>query len=286
MSEWSHIIVRSFLFIIVLFIMTKVIGKKQISEFTFFEYVSGITIGSIAGEVIMGLDSNMGHGVLAIFIFGLITLLVDVFSLKSNMFRDFVEGKGAIFIKDGKIMEDNLKKEKYSTDELSYLLRKKDVFNLADVEFAVLEPTGDLSVLLKKELRPLTPKDLNLKFPKDTVPQTVIRDGQIVNNALSAAGKNQEWLNLELDKLSVTIDNVFFGQVDAYGDLVVDLYDDQINVPTPQTRPLLMAMLKKCQADLEIFELETESEEAKKMYRKNVNKLNEAIEILSPYLTE
>lgn len=286
MSEWSHIIVRSILFLVVLFIMTKVIGKKQISEFTFFEYVSGITIGSIAGEVIMGLDSNMGHGVLAIFIFGLITFVVDVISLKSNKFRDIVEGKGTIFIKDGKILEDNLKKEKYSTDELGSLLRKKDVFNIADVEFALLEPTGDLSILLKKELRPLTPKDLKIIMPKEVVPQTVIRDGQIVNDGLSAAGKNQEWLNLELDKLSVTLDNVFFGQVDAYGDLVIDLYDDQIVVPTPQTRPLLMAMLKKCQADLEIFELETESEGAKKMYKKNANKLNEAIKILQPYLTE
>jgi len=284
MSEWSQIIVRSIVFLISLFILTKVLGKKQISEFSFFEYVSGMTIGSIAGEVIMGLDGNIGHGILAIFIFGLITYVVGIISLKSNSFRDFVEGKRTIFIKDGKIMEENLKKEMYSTDELGYLLRKKDVFNIADVEFAVLEQTGDLSVLLKKELRPLTPKDLNIKVGKDTVPQTVIRDGLIVYDALKAAGKTRKWLDIELDKLNVTIDNVFFAQVDSFGDLVVDLYDDKINVPTPQTRPLLMAMLKKCQADLEIFELQTESTDAKKMYRKNSDKLNETIKVLSPYL--
>ncbi|MBU8878039.1 DUF421 domain-containing protein [Bacillus sp. FJAT-29790] len=284
MSEWSHIIVRSLVFIAFLFVMTKILGKKQISEISFFEYIVGMTIGSIAGEVIMGLDGPIGHGILAISIFGVIAFLVSIISLKSNSFRDFVEGKGTIFIKDGKIMEDNLKKEKYSTDALSTLLRQKDVFNMADVEFAMLESTGELTVLLKKENRPLTPKDLNMKMPKDKVPQTIIRDGQIVNNALAAAGKDRKWLNIELDKLGITLDNVFFAQVDSYGDLTVDLFDDKMKQPSPQTKPLLMAMLKKCQADLEIFELETDSNTAKQMYKKNAKKLDEVIKILSPYL--
>ncbi len=179
--------------------MTRLLGKKQISEISFFEYVSGITIGSIAGESIMGLDGNMWHGFLAIGVFGGITLLVDIISLKSKKFRDIVDGTGTIIIKDGKIMEDNLKKEKYSLDDLGSLLRQKDVFNTADVEFAILEPKGDLSVLLKKENRPLTPKDLQMKVANDKVPQTVIMDGTIVNDAMSAAGKDRNWLHMELD---------------------------------------------------------------------------------------
>lgn len=285
MSDWSHIIVRSILFMIVLFFFTKILGKKQISEISFFEYISGITIGSIAGEVIMGLGSNMAHGILAIFLFGSITYLVDFLSLKSNSFRDFAEGKSTIFIKDGKIMEDNLKKENYSTDELGSLLRQKNVFNVADVEFACLEPTGDLSVLLKKEKRPLTAKDLNIKVSNEKAPQMIIRDGEIVYDALAAVGKSRKWLDLELEKLNVTLDNVFYGQVDSYGELTVDLFDDKIQVPSPQMRPLLMAMMKKCQADLEIFSLETESENAKKMYEKNAKKLDEAIKLLDPYLS-
>ncbi|EFV75786.1 hypothetical protein HMPREF1013_03846 [Bacillus sp. 2_A_57_CT2] len=85
--------------------------KKQISELSFFEYVSGITIGSIAGEIIMGLDNHWASGILSILIFGLVTLFADILSLKSKSFRDFFEGKGTIFIKDGKILEDNLKKK-------------------------------------------------------------------------------------------------------------------------------------------------------------------------------
>ena len=99
MSDWVHIFIRSIVFILVLIVMTRLLGKKQISEISFFEYVSGITIGSIAGEVIMGLDGNMGHGVLAIAVFSGITLLVDIFSLKSKKFRDIVDGKGTIHYK-------------------------------------------------------------------------------------------------------------------------------------------------------------------------------------------
>ena len=163
MSDWTLIFIRSVIFIVVLIVMTRILGKKQISEISFFEYVSGITIGSIAGEVIMGLDRNIGHGVLAIAVFSAITLLVDILGLKSKRFRDLVDGTSTILIKDGKIMEDNLKKEKYSISDLDSLLRQKNVFNIADVEFAMLEPKGDLSVLLKKENRPLSPKDLNLQ---------------------------------------------------------------------------------------------------------------------------
>lgn len=284
MSEWTQIFIRSIIFLIVLLVLTKLLGKKQISEISFFEYVSGITIGSIAGEVIMGLDANIGHGVLAIAIFSIITLLVDVFSLKSKKFRDIVEGKGTIFIKDGKVMEDNLKKEKYSVEDLGSLLRQKDVFNVADVEFALLEPNGDLSVLLKKENRPLTPKDLNMPMPHEKEPETVIMDGTIINDSMAAARKDRNWLHKELDKLGVTVENVFLGQINSYGELTVDLYDDKLNVPSPQTRPLLMASMKKCQADLELYALATESESARAMYEKNGKKMEQAISTLAPFL--
>lgn len=284
MSDWVHIFIRSIVFMLVLIIMTRLLGKKQISEISFFEYISGITIGSIAGEVILGLDGNMWHGVLSIGIFSGITLLVDILSLKNKKLRDIVDGKGTIIIKDGKIMEDNLKKQKYTLDDLGSLLRQKDVFNIADVEFAMLEPKGDISILLKKENRPLTSKDLQMKVANDKVPQTIIMDGSIMNDAMSAAGKDRHWLHMELDKLGVTIENVFMAQVDSYGELTVDLYDDKIKVPSPQVRPLLLAMIKKCQADLELFALATESEKAKVMYDKNAKKLEEVIKILDPYL--
>lgn len=110
MPEWLDVIVRSILFVVVLFFMTKLLGKKQIAQLSFFEYVTGITIGSIAGESIMGLDGNMIYGLIAMIVVAAIPFIVGLISLKSKKFRDFTEGKGTIFIKDGKVMEDNLKK--------------------------------------------------------------------------------------------------------------------------------------------------------------------------------
>ncbi|MED4203966.1 DUF421 domain-containing protein [Neobacillus mesonae] len=284
MNGYIEILLRSLSFILFLFLITKLVGKKQISQLTFFEYVAGITIGSIAGEVVTGLEQNYFQGALAIFIFGFVTFLSDYLSLKSKKFRDIVEGSGTVIIKDGKLLEENLKKEKYTIDNISTLLRQNNVFKIADVEFAVLEPQGKLSVLLKKENRPLTPKDLQMKVPNEKEPYTIIMDGKIIDDALRWSGKSRGWLYTELEKLNATLDNVFLGQVDSYGELTLDLYDDKIQVPQPQQRPLLLASLKKTQADLEIFSLSTQCEKSKAMYKKNAATVQEIITKLEPFL--
>lgn len=286
MADWLSIIVRGFLFIIILFFITKWLGKKQISQLSFFEYVNGITIGSIGAEMVTGLEQKISLGILSIATCAAIPFLAGFVSLKSKPFRNFVEGSGTIFIKDGKVMEDNLKKERYTIDELLQLLRKKDVFQVADVEFAVLETTGDLSVLLKKEKQPLTAYDLNLTVAAVKESQTVIMDGKILDEPLSTAGRSRQWLHTELEKLGVTIENVFLGQVDSYGQLTVDLFDDKIKVASPQEKPLLYATMKKCQADLELFALGTENEQAKQMYLKNSKKMQAAIDKVAYLLKE
>ncbi|WP_041056232.1 DUF421 domain-containing protein, partial [Bacillus subtilis] len=278
MPLWLNVVSRVILFMIVLFFITKFLGKKQLSQLSFFEYVTGITIGGIAAIVILEVRHSIFIGGLAIVTMAAIPYLVSLISLKSKKLRDFVEGKGSVFIKDGKIMEDNLKKERYTTDELLELLRKKDVFQVADVEFAVLEPTGDLSVMLKKENQPLTAKDLNLTTASVKEPQTVIMDGIVMDEPLATIDRSRAWLHTELEKLGVTIENVFLGQVNSYGELTVDLFDDKLQVASPQERPLILSTLKKCQADLELFALGTESKEAKQMYRLNSEKLQEAID--------
>jgi uncharacterized membrane protein YcaP (DUF421 family) len=286
LPHWLLIILRSFSFLVILFLLTKWLGKRQISQLSFFEYVVGITIGSIAAEVSTGLEQNYLEGVYSMLVWATVPFIIGLLSLKSKRLRNFVEGEGTIFIKDGKVLEDNLKKEKYTIDELMELLRNKDVFNVSDVEFAVLEPNGTLNVLLKKENQPLTPKDLGLKVGQEKETQTVIMDGKILNQPLSASGHNQEWLHTELEKLGVTLDNVFIGQVDSYGQLTVDLYDDKIQTPSPQGKPLLLAALKKCQADLELFALETDSITAQNMYANNATRMQRILDKVTYLLKE
>ncbi|MCC2447431.1 DUF421 domain-containing protein, partial [Bacillus cereus] len=269
LPEWTLVILRSVFILIILFAITKWLGKRQISQLSFIEYIAGMTIGDIAAQVSTGLDSKFFHGVFAILIFAVVPFLTGILSLKNKTARDFFEGKSTVLIKDGKILEDNLKKEKYTSDELLELLRGKDAFSVADVEFAVLEPSGELNVLLKKDRQPLTAKDIGLKVANEKEPQTVIMDGNVLDEPLSASGHNRAWLHSELEKLGVVIENVFLGQVDSYGQLTIDIYNDKLQMPSPQNKPLLLASLKKCHADLELFSLETKSKSASEMYSKN-----------------
>ena len=286
LPEWTLVILRSVFILIILFAITKWLGKRQISQLSFFEYIAGMTIGDIAAQVSTGLDSKFFHGVFAILIFAVVPFLTGILSLKNKTARDFFEGKSTVLIKDGTILEDNLKKEKYTSDELLELLRGKDAFSVADVEFAVLEPSGELNVLLKKDRQPLTAKDIGLKVANEKEPQTVIMDGNVLDEPLSASGHNRAWLHAELEKLGVVIENVFLGQVDSYGQLTIDIYNDKLQMPSPQNKPLLLASLKKCYADLELFSLETKSKSASEMYSKNAKQIEKILNKVTYLLKE
>ncbi|TPV41285.1 DUF421 domain-containing protein [Bacillus dicomae] len=286
LPEWTLVILRSVFILIILFAITKWLGKRQISQLSFFEYIAGMTIGDIAAQVSTGLDSKFFHGVFAILIFAVVPFLTGILSLKNKTARDFFEGKSTVLIKDGKILEDNLKKEKYTSDELLELLRGKDAFSVADVEFAVLEPSGELNVLLKKDRQPLTAKDIGLKVPNEKEPQTVIMDGNVLDEPLSSSGHNRAWLHAELEKLGVVIENVFLGQVDSYGQLTIDIYNDKLQMPSPQNKPLLLASLKKCHADLELFSLETKSKSASEMYSNNAKQIEKILNKVTYLLKE
>ncbi|TDL30692.1 DUF421 domain-containing protein [Jeotgalibacillus sp. S-D1] len=273
MPEWLIVVSRAIMMLAALFLVTKWLGKKQISQLSFFEYVIGITIGSIGAEVITGLDRSFIHGVIGICAFVVLPIIGDKLSMKSKKLRDFLEGKGTVLIQNGNVIENSLKKERYTVDELMELLRKKDVFQLSDVEFAILEPTGDLNILLKKEKQPLTAEDLNITVPYMKEPCTIIMDGVVMGQALNSIGKNEEWVKGELAKQSRVMQDVFIGQVDSAGQLTVDLYDHVIQHPTAAKDQILTALLNRCQADLELFSLASQAEEGMLLYQKNSEKL-------------
>ncbi|MGG1516220.1 DUF421 domain-containing protein [Paenibacillus oryzisoli] len=278
MPDWIHIVIRAFSTLVILFALTRVLGKKQISQLTFFEYVIGITLGDLAGAISTDVETNYSHGIIAILVWCLVPFGLELLAMKSKTLRNWIEGKGRVVIKDGKILEDNLKKERYTGDELMEQLRTKNIFRVADVEFAMLESSGDLSVLLKSDLQPLTPKHLDMKLPIEKPTHAVILDGVIQLEPLAAAGKSKGWLMTELKKMGIPVENVFLAQVDTHGDLTVDLFDDKIQVPEPTQRPMLLATLKKCEADLELFAMTTKDTEAKLMYEASSARLTEVIQ--------
>ncbi|WNQ13400.1 DUF421 domain-containing protein [Paenibacillus aurantius] len=284
MPDWSVIALRSLGAVVMLFVLTRILGKKQISQLTFFEYVVGITLGELAGFISTDIEAHYFLGVTALLVWFLSALLVEMVTLKSRSFRNWMEGKSRILIQKGKVLEDNLKKERLSGDELLEELRKKNVFQVAEVEFAVMEPSGDINVLLKKENQPLTPKHLGITVAPESEPQTVIMDGIILDEPLSTLGFSRGWLLTELEKAGVAVENVFLGQADQYGELFIDTFDDMIKVPKPQTKQLLLATLKKCQADLELYALSTSNGESKRIYADGAMQLTRNVEHLTPLL--
>ncbi|MFY0545710.1 DUF421 domain-containing protein [Brevibacillus sp. H7] len=285
MPDWLNIALRSLGALVYLFFLTKLIGKRQIRQLTYIEYIVGISIGSIAAFMATEADGPVYHSLIALSIFALFPVLMEWLSLKSKVIRDFVEGKATILIKDGKILEDNLKQERLSAEDLMEHLRIKNAFKVADVEFALMEPSGEISVLLKAENQPVTPKHLGLPVSPAEEPQTVIIDGNIMDESLANLGLNRNWMRAELEKAGVALENVFLGQVDKGGQLYLDLYDDKIQVAQPQEFPLTYATLKKCQADLELFALSTKSKRMKETYQADSEKLKRVMEQVAPLLT-
>ena len=286
MPEWIEVVLRTLLAILVLFIFTKILGKRQIAQLSYFEYITGITIGSITAYVSLDLDANWYLGVVALFVWTSVTYIFEYVTLKSKVARDIIDGKGEVIIKDGKVLEDNLKKAHLTADELLEQLRLKNAFKLSDVEYAVLESNGNLSVLLNKVNLPLTPQDLGIKVAPEQEPQAVIIDGMIMDEPLATIGLNRGWLKTELEKIGVTVENVFLGQVDSYGQLTVDLFDDQLIVPKPQLKAQLLATLKKCEADIEMFGLSSKDKMAKELYSQCSSQLQDVITGVRPILSK
>lgn len=285
MQEWLIVSLRTILTIVVLFFMTKLLGKRQVSQLSLFEYITGITIGSLAATIPIEMDGGWHLGLISLVVWVLFSLGIEFLTIKSKKARNLLDGKSTVLIKDGKILEENLKKERLTTEELMEQLRSKDVFRVADVEFALIESSGEVNVLLTKENQPLTASHLGIKVAPDQEPQAVIMDGNIMDEPLSTIGLNRRWLDTELEKVGVTVENVFLGQVDSYGQLYVDLYDDQIIVPKSQNKATLFATLKKCQADLEMFSLSTDDLLGKQMYEQCSNSLEQVINDVRPTLT-
>ncbi|MBF7084581.1 DUF421 domain-containing protein [Desulfallas sp. Bu1-1] len=284
MPEWLNILLRSAGMFIVTLFLVRLIGKRQTSRLTFFDLVTAIATGAIAAAISLNLVGNPAHGLIALAVWTVFPALIYILAMKYKAVRDIVQGRETVLINHGKVLEDKLMEARYTPEDLLSQLRRKNVFNFADVEFAVLEPTGDLSVMLKKDKQPLTAKTMGINAGMESVPQTVMLDGEIIDEHLTAMGLNRNWLYTELEKAGVAPENVFIAQVDSAGQLYLDLFDDSIQVPNPKTKDLVYATLKKCQADCELYALGTKQPEARKMYGESSAILAQAIRELEPLL--
>lgn len=284
MQTWIQILLRSVAIFCLAFVLLRLMGKRNINKITPFRFVCYVVIAILSALISVNIVGNLAAGLIALGVWAVLPVILDFLALKSKWVHDFVSGKETVLIKHGKIMEENLMQTRLTGEELLRELRQKNAFNLADVEFAVMEDTGDISVYLKSDKKPVTAHDLEMKVAPQAEPQTVILDGNILDEPLASLGLNRGWLEIQLENMGVSLDNVFVGQVDSSGDLYIDLFDDAVKLPQPKVKEMLFANLEKIQADLTTFSLETKNEGAKAMYAQNAQKLEGLTEKLRPYL--
>lgn len=285
MPELILILIRSVLSFVVLLILARIMGKQQLSQLTFFDYVVGITIGSISAAMSVDQNIKILNGIMGLIIWGGFPVLISVLAMKSMKFRKLTDGTPTVVIQNGKVQEQNLKKEMMTFEELMELLREKSVFSLADVELAMMEINGQLSVMKKSENQPVTPKVLGLTTQKLKQPQIVVLDGQLLENSLNKSGYSREWLLGEAMKQGASdFSDVFLAQIDSNGNAYIDLYQDQLKKPEIKQKPLLHAQLKQLQANLETFALQSNDKQVKILYKEQAEKLQKIIDQLNPYL--
>lgn len=215
MSDFLNICFRTILILIILFFITKMMGKKQISELNFFDYVVGITIGSIAADISLDIEKNMIAGIAALFIYGFISYIISFVSIKSILARRFFIGVPTVLVEKGKIIESGLKKSKIDVNDLLMEARENGYFNLDEIDYALMEVNGNISFLPKEKEKPVTKKDIKIKCSNEGLTVNAIIDSKYMANNMKAINKDKEWLDHELKVNGYdNYDNILLATID------------------------------------------------------------------------
>ena len=217
-----EVIYRGFFSLLTLFLITKLIGRRQVSELNFFDYIIGISIGNFAAEITINQDVEFYVGVVAILIYGIIAYLLSIITNKSILIRRLVMGSPIILVEEGKLLEANLKKTRMDVNELLESCRNSGYFSLDEIEYAILETNGKMSILPKAKYKPVTLKDMNIKTSNSGLVANVIIDSKIMKENLKNMHKNQKWLENELKiKGYQKLDNILLATLDNQEKLTV-----------------------------------------------------------------
>lgn len=221
------VVLRCLVSLITLFLVTKMIGKKQVSQFSLFDYVIGISIGNFAAEMAINLESSYLHGTIAVIVFGVVAYLVSYVTMKSLKIRKYIIGAPNILIKDGKILYNSLKKSKFDINDLLEEARINGYFDISDIDYALMEANGKISFLPKTQSQNPTNKDLNLKVNRKGLCINLIIDSQIIDGALKDVNKTKKWLLHELKVKGHNLEDVILATLDLEENLKV--YEKNVN---------------------------------------------------------
>ncbi|WP_171903808.1 DUF421 domain-containing protein [Cellulosilyticum sp. I15G10I2] len=234
MINWNdlvNVLIRSLGSIITLFVMSKMMGRKQISQLSTFDYIMGISIGSIAAQMATDAETEWFHFVSAMAVYVAVYILIAVITVKSLWARKFFEGAPIILIQDGKIISKNLKSVHYEVNSLLEECRLEGYFDINDIQMATMESDGRISLLPTVDKRPVNVGDLKLSPQPEGLVANLIIDGKVMESNLKAIGKEEEWLLKELKKQNIkSPKDVLLATCDVNGKFHVFLKNENINV--------------------------------------------------------
>lgn len=216
-----NVVVTSLVSVGVLFVLTKLSGHRQIAQLDLFDYLSAVTLGSVAAELATELEDPW-RPLTALLVYGGVTVLANALMKKLPKSRKYINGTPTILLNRGKLYRENFKKAKIDLSEFALMCREAGYFDLNEIETAVFETNGRLSVLPKSEKRPLTPDDMNISLKRASVSTEVIMDGRIMGENLERLGLNGVWLEKELKKQKIkNAREVFYAVCDGENRLTV-----------------------------------------------------------------
>lgn len=207
---------------LLLLILTRIMGRKMVAQVTFFDFVVAIIIGSVVANITVNQDNPMVSGITVLVVLTITTVIIQFLLVKSYLLRKVVDFQSVVVIENGKILAENLRKTRLRLDNLMMMLRQKDAFAIADVEFAILESDGKLSVLKKSQKQPITPADMNIPTVYTGLLTDIIMDGNVMEEHLKSANLDRKWL---MDKLKAnnyhSVKDVFYAGLDTSGNLYI-----------------------------------------------------------------
>lgn len=200
MTEVLKVLLMSLFSAASLFLIAKVIGHKQVAQLEFFDYITGITIGSIAAELATTLETPWWKPLISMIVFGFVTVALSFLTRRFPRSRKFINGTPTIVMNNGKLYRENMKKAKLELSEFLLLCRQEGYFNLNDIQTAVFEYNGKLSILPVSAKRPLNPEDVSLAPEPEHIGTEIIMDGRVLGENLKRRGLNEEWLKKNLNE--------------------------------------------------------------------------------------
>ncbi|WP_419960177.1 YetF domain-containing protein [Psychrobacillus sp. BM2] len=224
LNFWEMML-RTTISFLVLLILARLLGKKQLSQLTFFHYITGISIGSISAEIASQKETPFMDGLVALIWWTVLTLLMSYLSLKSPKIRTWIDDEPTIIIKDGEISTKSLKSSRLHMDDLLMMLREQSIFSIQDVHYAVLETNGELSVMKKVGMQEATKQDVKVPLTLPLfMPSEIISDGKIVKKNLDELDLTEDWVMKKLRKHGVdSVSDVFYAQLQTNGSLHISL---------------------------------------------------------------